>query len=423
MFSFVLTSVLRGKQVTPAQTFMLLSFLNTLRTSILWWMSSGISMLFESIVSLKRIEQFLQFQNLNSVENGEDRRITQIDYKSKEDGDSGSLILVRESLQTSVLPDDVGGKDYRQNWETSEDIRRTLVVSGLTCKITDAIENNVLENVSFEALNNSLTVITGKVGSGKSTLLASLVGEVDVSSGRITYMGTSAYVSQTAWVFSGTIQENILFGKAFDENKFTQVIEACALKDDLQKLSNGVLTFVGERGVVLSGGQRARVSLARAVYADADVYVLDDPLCAVDVKVGEHIFNQCICQLLKDKITLMVTYNENYMKLADQVVVLDNGVVLGKGVYSELKKANVLSAILDASYSTHDVTSEKERVDQHHAEGLRPGDDGLTEHLELSEEDRAVGVISSRLYWDYFRAGMHPLVMSLMFVFFLVTQG
>lgn len=379
-------------------------------------------MLLESFVSLKRIEQFLHMANLTYVENGEDQGVSQIQHKAKKRGDSSMPVFVREVPENSALPVTLGDKECQQNLEPSQDIR-TLVVSNLTCRVTDTIEQNIIENVSFEAVDKSLTIITGKVGSGKSTLLATIVGEIDIYNGTVSYMGTSAYVSQTAWVFSGTIQENILFGEAFDEDKFAKVIEACALKEDLQKLSNGVLTFVGERGAVLSGGQRARVSLARAVYADADVYVLDDPLCAVDVKVGEHIFNQCICQLLKDKITIMVTYDEKYMKIADQIVVLDNGSVLGKGVYSELKNANVLSAILDASYATHDETSEKRLEGQEHNESVSLGDDGLTEHLELSEEDRAVGFISSRLYWDYFRAGMHPMVMTLVFAVFLVSQG
>ena len=377
-------------------------------------------MLLESLVSLKRIEQFLHMENLTFVENGEDRGITQIEYKAKERGNSLKPVFCRESKQSSVLPATLGDKECQRNLEPSQDAKRKLVVSNLACKVTDTNEQNTLENISFEAEEKSLTVITGKVGSGKTTLLATIVGEVDISNGTISYMGTSAYVSQTAWVFSGTIQENILFGEAFDNDKFAKVIEACALKEDFQKLTNGDLTFVGERGVVLSGGQRARVNLARAVYADADMYVLDDPLCAVDVTVGQHIFTQCICQLLKDKITIMVTYDEKYMKLADQIVVLDNGSVLGKGVYSELKTASVLSGILDASYASHEETSQKRRECQEHTESESLG---LTEHLELSEEDRAAGFISSRLYWDYFRAGMHPLVMVLVFAVILVSQG
>ena len=394
-----------------------------LRTSVLQWMTNGISMLLESFVSLKRIETFLQLENLPFIENKDDGRIIDVDCESKKRDDFPSLVFARESLLNPILP---SHKETRQKLVPPPDGERTLVVSGLTYMLTDPFKKTLLENASFTAIEKSLTVITGPVGSGKSTLLASIVTEIGLSSGKIKYFGNAAYVSQSPWVFSGTIQENILFGKALDEGKFTQVIEACALKEDLQRFPNGVMTFVGERGIVLSGCQRARVSLARAVYADADIYLLDDPLSGVDVKVGEHIFNQCSYQLLRHKMTIVVTYNEQHMKLPSQIVVLDKGSVLGKGVYSELKENNTLSVILDASHSKHgEVEEPSQQKVLHHTEStsLAAGDDDLTENLELSEEDRAIGSITSSLYWDYFRAGMHPVVMCLVFIFFLVTQG
>ena len=415
LFFSVLTYVLTGEQVTPAKTFMLLSFLSTLRTSLLTWSTSGISMLLEAIVSLNRIERFLLLENLPFIENEQDRRITDVDYKSRKSTDSSSLIFVRNCLQQSS-----------ENLLPPKEGKRTLVVSGLTCKLTDPIKKTVLENVSFEAADRALTVITGHVGCAKSTLLSSIVGEIELSEGKIRYLGNAAFVSQSAWVFSGTVQENILFGKAFDEDRFAQVIEVCALKEDLERLTNGSLTFVGEQGSVLSGGQRARVSLARAVYADADIYLLDDPLSAVDVKVGDHIFNKCISEFLRDKTRIMVSYNENYMKLADQVVVLDKGSVLGKGVYSELKQSNILNVPAVETQSPRKEEIEPALKSPRHTEettGSPSGDEEEDEHLELSEEDRAVGSITAGLYWDYFRAGMHPVVMFLVFAFFLGVQG
>ena len=403
LFFSVLTYVLTGEQVTPAKTFMLLSFLSTLRTSLLTWSTSGISMLLEAIVSLNRIERFLLLENLPFIENEQDRRITDVDYKSRKSTDSSSLIFVRNCLQQSS-----------ENLLPPKEGKRTLVVSGLTCKLTDPIKNTVLENVSFEAADSALTVITGHVGCGKSTLLSSIVGEIELSEGKIR--------------FSGTVQENILFGKAFDERRFAhcQVIEVYALKEDLERLTNGSLTFVGEQGSVLSGGQRARVSLAPAVYADADIYLLDDPLSAVDVKVGDHIFNKCISEFLRDKTRIMVSYNENYMKLADQVVVLDKGSVLGKGVYSELKQSNILNVPAVETQSPRKEEIEPALKSPRHTEettGSPSGEEEEDEHLELSEEDRAVGSITAGLYWDYFRAGMHPVVMFLVFAFFLGVQG
>ena len=174
------------------------------------------------------------------------------------------------------------------------------------------------------------------MGSGKSTLLSAIAGEISDASGTITFPGTLVYVPQTPWIFSGTIRENILFGQPYDEPKYNRVIEACALTEDIQRFPDYDQTVVGERGEVLSGGQQARVSLARAVYADADLYLLDDPLSAVDFKVGQHIFETCIKDLLGDKTRVLTSHQEQHMKEADQVIVLYKGRVLEKGSFTEL---------------------------------------------------------------------------------------
>ena len=195
----------------------------------------------------------------------------------------------------------------------------------------------ILQDIQFSTASQSLTVITGPVGSGKSTLLSAIAGEISDVSGTITFPGTLVYVPQTPWIFSGTIRENILFGQPYDEPKYNRVIEACALTEDIQRFPDYDQTVVGERGEVLSGGQKARVSLARAVYADADLYLLDDPLSAVDFKVGQHIFETCIKDLLGDKMRVLTSHQEQHMKEADQVIVLYKGRVLEKGSFTKLQ--------------------------------------------------------------------------------------
>ena len=195
----------------------------------------------------------------------------------------------------------------------------------------------ILQDIEFCTPVSSLTVITGPVGSGKSTLLSVIAGEVPCTHGEVSCRGTLAYVPQTAWVFSGTIRDNILFGLSYEEQKYTRVIEACAPADDIQQFPSTDQTGVGERGVTLSGGQRARVSLARAVYADADLYVLDDPLSAVDFKVGQHIFEKCVKELLGNKTRMMVSHHKDHMKDADEVIVLYKGRVLERGGFLELQ--------------------------------------------------------------------------------------
>ena len=221
------------------------------------------------------------------------------------------------------------------------------------------MENTVKSLLSGHPLSGHLLLggqfskfITGPVGSGKSTLLSAIAGEVSGISGTVTCQGTVVYVPQTPWIFSGTIRENILFGQPYDEQKYTRAIEACALTQDIQQFPDRDQTVVGERGEVLSGGQQARVSLARAVYADADIYLLDDPLSAVDFKVGQHIFNKCIKDLLGDKIRVITSHQEQHMKEADEVIVLCKGRVLEKGSFPDLQEKGILSSAVDPLYQT-----------------------------------------------------------------------
>lgn len=186
-----------------------------------------------------------------------------------------------------------------------------------------------------------LLLVTGPVGCGKSSLLLALLEELPPSTGKVTRNGKIVYVPQTAWAYSGTLRENILFNQAFDQEKYDRTIEACDLKKDIAMLPEGDKTLLGERGASLSGGQRARVNLARAVYSDADIYLLDDPLSAVDAKVGKHIFENCINGLLSNKVRVLVTHQLQYMKSADYIVILDKGGVVKQGAYQQMKESGM----------------------------------------------------------------------------------
>jgi ATP-binding cassette subfamily C (CFTR/MRP) protein 4 len=160
-------------------------------------------------------------------------------------------------------------------------------------KLNVAWDVNTLQDISFEATSNELVGVVGPVGCGKSSLLMALLGEMpNLESGSFEVNGTVFYVSQEPWIISATIEQNILFGKQYVKNKFDEIINVCSLREDLDILPNGRKTFIGEKGVNLSGGQRARISLARALYSDADIYLLDDPLSAVDANVARHLYNE-----------------------------------------------------------------------------------------------------------------------------------
>ncbi|KAK1341987.1 hypothetical protein QTO34_016739 [Cnephaeus nilssonii] len=183
-------------------------------------------------------------------------------------------------------------------------------------------ETPTLKDLSFTVRPGELLAVVGPVGAGKSSLLAAVLRELPPSQGLVTVNGKVAYVAQQPWVFPGTVRSNILFGKKYEKERYEKVVKACALKKDFELLEDGDLTVIGDRGATLSGGQKARVSLARAVYHDADIYLLDDPLSAVDAEVGRHLFQQCICQTLHEKITILVTHQLQYLKAASQILIL-----------------------------------------------------------------------------------------------------
>ncbi|XP_035215555.1 multidrug resistance-associated protein 1-like [Stegodyphus dumicola] len=196
----------------------------------------------------------------------------------------------------------------------------------------------VLSNLNFQAEEGELVAVVGQVGSGKSSLLAALLGDMVKWSGKVNVKGSVAYVPQQAWIQNATLKKNVLFTKSYDSKRYKTVLDACALTQDLEILPGGDQTEIGEKGINLSGGQKQRVSLARAVYNDADIYYFDDPLSAVDVHVGKHIFEQVIGPqgLLKNKTRILVTHRITVLPEVNTIVVLQNGKVTEVGSYAEL---------------------------------------------------------------------------------------
>ena len=361
-------------------------------------LSSFFLLSYDAYASLSRIQDFLHLNNLSPVNAtaNQQERTEKVIFRS----------IVAELAEPALRVRNLT-------------LRRQL----------DQKDESVLQGISFIARQGSLIAITGPVGSGKSTLLSAIAGEIPDKSGAITFKGTVVYVPQIAWIFSGTIRENILFGEQYEKSKYDRVIEACALTQDIQGFPDFDQTIVGEHGAVLSGGQRARVNLARAVYAEADLYLLDDPLTAVDFKVGHHIFRECIKGLLGEKTRLITSHQERIMREADDVIVLSKGQILGKGSFTELKENGILNTTVDSLYeqvkeSDDGIGKEFESEQENQIADLK----GTTaphnvEGLQLSEEDRAIGVVSPTLYWNYFRSGVPLLVIIAGICLCFLTQG
>ncbi len=200
------------------------------------------------------------------------------------------------------------------------------------------LNTGTLTNVSLEIKKGSCVAVVGSVGSGKSSLLSALIGDMVKLSGEVGVTGTVAYVPQQAWIQNATLRYNVIFGKNFTASVYDKVVDSCALRPDFDILVNGDKTEIGEKGINLSGGQKQRVSLARAVYSNRDVYLLDDPLSAVDSHVGKHIFDQVLGPqgLLKNKTRILVTNSVALLPQVDTVIVVKNGEISEAGTYKEL---------------------------------------------------------------------------------------
>ncbi|KAL9980575.1 hypothetical protein ACROYT_G009180 [Oculina patagonica] len=291
----------------------------------------------------------------------------------------------------------------------------------VSCHIKTKRDSNafrLLNEISLQCHEGDLIAITGPAGSGKSSVLGAIIGEIPVTSGQISVTGKIAYLPQNPWLFSGTVQENIVFGSHFDEQKYQATIEACALIDDFKQLPFGDMTQVGESGVSLSGGQKARVSLARTVYSDADIFLLDSPLKAVDAKVGELIYEKCICGLLSTRPRIHVTHDKKFLRNASVVLKMENGWIVSrdKSLYTEDENDEEN----DVKEPLKDVEPEVE-VKRRKVTNNVPSSGG--EGLSTADEDRETGFVSIKTYMRYFRAGASILGVIFCFLLLMIPEA
>ncbi|CAB1328550.1 unnamed protein product [Coregonus sp. 'balchen'] len=292
-------------------------------------------------------------------------------------------------------------------------------IKDLICYWDKTIDSPTLQNLSFTLRSDQLLAVIGPVGAGKSSLLSTILGELTPDKGVVKFKGELTYASQQPWIFPGTIRSNILFGKELHPQKYEKVLRACALKRDMEMLPDGDLEVIGDRGATLSGGQKARVSLARAVYQDADIYLLDDPLSAVDAEVGKHLFEQCICGLLRKKPRILVTHQLQYLKAADQILVLKEGHMVARGTFTELQGSGV-----DFTTLLKNDEEDEGKGDTEPAPGTLTGSPHTLSHssmpslsssmhsvMEGVDQPEVEGTIGLHLYLKYFRAGANILVL------------
>jgi ATP-binding cassette subfamily C (CFTR/MRP) protein 1 len=265
--------------------------------------------------------------------------------------------------------------------------------------------------------------IVGSVGSGKSALLLGILGELSKRSGNVAVGGSLAYVPQQPWILSDTIRNNILCGAAFDEVLYAQALYASGLGHDVAAFPLRDETEIGERGVNLSGGQRQRLALARALYQNADIYLLDDPLSALDPVVANHVFDELVTKSLRGKTRILVTHRLEYALKADRLLVIEGGRITEDGHPNDLKEvpsrfAELLSfhARTTGTHALGQPSRISKESDSQPAEGLQTST--LMERTIL-EEDRERGAISTKIVRSYARRllpGWAPAILLSVFI-------
>lgn len=363
----LLTLVLLGYELTAESAFVTITLLDSLRLNMTFFFPFAVASVAETIVSCNRLTSFMllgeqpkesKIKVILRPEDEEKRRKESRRGSSKKGGlinqnykfSLNDQIEEEKSTTSSSSSRSGSRKDIPMvngnNREVNKFEPKGIEAHEISCAwIADDLYDRSgeettlsLTGVNFTVRPGEVMVIIGRVGSGKTSILMSMMGELPIVSGNLTLHGRISYASQEPWIFSGTVEENILFGSEYDDKKFEDVVQACALFRDLELLPNGKKTLVGERGISISGGQKARVNLARALYYDADIYLLDDPLSAVDSSVSKHIFENCIKGYLKEKTVILVTHQVQFAKEATQILVVEQGRQIAVGNYRELSK-------------------------------------------------------------------------------------
>ena len=285
-----------------------------------------------------------------------------------------------------------------------------------------------IEGIDFTIGRGELIAVIGSVGCGKSSLLAALAGDMRRTAGAITLGATRAFCPQYAWIQNTTAKENITFGQGYKPEWYEQVVEACALKPDFEMLPNGDLTEIGERGITVSGGQKQRLNIARAIYFNADIVLMDDPLSAVDAHVGRHIMDHAICGLLKDKCRILATHQLHVLNRCDRIIWMRDGHIDTVDTFDNLMANNEAFQKLMATTAVEEEQIAEENVNEDAIEDekkeskTKKGGKKPAAAL-MQAEERAVKSVGWSVYSAYVRASGSILVFPLVFALLVLSQG
>jgi len=466
-----------GNTLTAAKVFSSLAFFNMLRFPLAI-LPNTFSQLTEAYIAMKRLNNLLnakELDDLPEIDVKSDYAVTiedgQFNWESVKESDDKTKDKSKDKAKdkkdkkkdkkknnknTKVINDDKDNNSNNSNYTSSDALITNAKSTGdiTDVKLQKRINNNdidsneeeekpvesfKLHNINIKIKKYSLTAIVGAVGSGKSSLINSIIGEMKRENGKITLGGTISYCSQQAWIQNATVRDNILFGKEYDEELYNKVIDYCCLTHDLEIFPDGDMTEIGERGINLSGGQKQRINLARAVYFNSDIILMDDPLSAVDAHVSRALFDNCILGALSNKTRVLVTHQLHVLPRVDYIIVMKNGRIEEQGEYNELMQKegefarlmHTYGGIDDSDDDMTDKSSESENENENNKKGEKDGEvekemKGVGENKKgkalMTTEERATGSVDLKVYKDYLKAAGGIVIGILILIAVIILQ-
>ncbi|XP_032579405.1 probable multidrug resistance-associated protein lethal(2)03659 isoform X1 [Drosophila sechellia] len=403
LFLSLVTYVFTGDIVTSQKVFIVASYYDNLNDSLLHSWPLAINMWVETFVVANRVKDFL-FQHENPADGGVHN------LKEAEDNPEHGNFFGRTHKPKAEVKSITVHK-LTASWDQKKQEKR----------------HRHIEDVSFQAQDQQFVGIVGTVGAGKSTLLQVILGELDIISGSVDVNGVLSYAPQEPWLLRGSLRDNILFTEPYDEQRYLEVLRVCHLDRDVEQLPLGDSTRLGEGGASLSGGQKARVSLARAVYRKADIYLLDDPLSAVDSHVSKMLLDRCLNEFLSKKIRILVTHRVQLLRHVDHLVLLEGGRISVQGHYDALKK--LIRFRMSVANDVEVAKLRAMRTDSVYEEPEPRKSLSQEEHLDRHEikqqfkEQQQIGSVKLHTYKEYFKVLGHPLVVVLILLMFVVARS
>ncbi|XP_047540734.1 ATP-binding cassette sub-family C member 4-like [Vanessa atalanta] len=437
-FITILTYILFGNVLSANVIYPLQQFISAAQLNITFILPLVLSFTAELFVSLRRVQEFLVLEDrpdLTALMAAPESKLFRNVMGSMKESKNSPIQPLSYNNNTDNTPSNgvngSVGRKYRRSISLSNDT--VVEIRDVSASWTGDPNFMALKNISMRIRKGKLCAIIGAVGSGKSSILQLLLKELPAASGTLSVAGEISYASQEPWLFPNTVRENILFGLPYDAAKYKRVCKVCTLEKDFKQFPYGDMTLVGERGVSLSGGQRARINLARAVYREADIYLLDDPLSAVDANVGRLLFEGCISEYLRGSTRILVTHQLHFLKAADYIIVLNEGGIENMGTFEELASsgkqfAQMLSSLQDGKDKDADSIKSGKLDDKpallrtiSTTESIDQGE--VFKEQKMAAEERQSGNLRWEVMYAYFRSGGSALFILFNVIMITITAA